>query len=85
MKKWILGQWGNILINPQTTGSTGKVLVADVHRSQLADGAKSLLKRKSTELVNVLPGCTSRVQLLHVSFNKPFKDVIRQQFEKHLE
>ena len=85
MKKWILEQWGNILINPQTTGSTGKVLVADVHRSQLADGAKSLLKRKSTELVNVLPGCTSRVQLLHVSFNKPFKDVTRQQFEKHLE
>ena len=31
------------------------------------------------------PGCTSRVQPLRVSFNKPFKDVIRQQFEEHLE
>ena len=30
-------------------------------------------------------GCTSRVQPLDVSFNKPFKDVVRQQFEKHLE
>ena len=31
MKKWISEQWGNIFINPPTTGSTGKILVADVH------------------------------------------------------
>ena len=76
---------GKHLNKPPNNWLNWKVLVADVHRSQLADGAKSLLKRKSTELVNVLPGCTSRVQLLHVSFNKRFKDVTRQQFEKHLE
>ena len=84
-EKWISEQWGNIFINPPTTGSTGKILVADVHRSQQTDGAKALLKKKNTELVNVPPGCTSRVQPLDVSFNKPFKDVVRQQFEKHLE
>ena len=85
MKKWISEQWGNIFINPPTTGSTGKILVADVHRAQQTDGVKALLKKKNTKLVNVPPGCTSRVQPLDVSFNKPFKDVVRQQFEKHLE
>ena len=68
-----------------TTGSTGKILGADVHQAQQTDGVKALLKKKNTELVNVLPSCTSRVQPLDVSFNKPFKDVVRQQFEKHLE
>ena len=72
-------------INPLTTGSTGKLLVADVHRAQQTDGIKALLKKKNTEFVNVPPGCTSRVQPLDVSFDKPFKDVVRQLFEKHLE
>ena len=67
MKKWIAEQWGNIFINPPTTGSTGKILVADVHRAQQTDGVKALLKKKNTELVNVPPGCTSRVQPLNVS------------------
>ena len=72
-------------INPLTTGSTGKLLVADVHRAQQTDGIKALLKKKNTEFVNVPPGCTSRVQPLDVSFDKPFKDVVKQLFEKHLE
>ena len=54
-----------------TTGSTGKILVADVHRTQQTDDVKARLKKKNTELLNVPPGCTSRVQPLDVSFNKP--------------
>ena len=65
MIKWIWEQWGNICINPPTTGSTEKILVAD--------GVKALLKKKNTKLVNVAPGCTSRVQPLDVSFNKPLR------------
>ena len=68
---------GNIFINPSTTGSTGKILIADVHRGQQTYGVKALLKKKNTELVNVPPVCASRVQSLEVSFNKPFKDVVR--------
>ena len=56
-----------------------------MHRAQKTDGVKALLKKKNAELVNVPPGCTSRVQTLDVSFNKPFEDVVKQQFEKHLE
>ena len=56
-----------------------------MHRAQQTDGVKALLKKKNTKLVNVPPGCTSRVQLLDVSFNKPFNDVVKQLFEKHLE
>ena len=59
MKKWISEQWGNIFINSRTTGSTGKILVADVHRAQQTDGFKALLKKKNTELVNNPPSCTS--------------------------
>ena len=57
-----------------------------MHQAQQTDGVKALLKKKNTELVNVPPGCTSRVQLLmFLLINKPFKDVVRHQFEKHLE
>ena len=77
MKKWISEQWGNIFINSPTTGSTEKILVADVHGAQQTDSFKALLKKKNTELVNNPPGCTSWVRPLDVSFNKPFKDVVR--------
>ena len=36
-------------------------------------------------MFNVPPGCTSQVQPRDVSFNNPFKDAVKQQFEKHLE
>ena len=36
-------------------------------------------------IINVPPGCTSRVQLLDVCINKPFKNAVKVQFEKHLE
>ena len=54
---------------PPATGSVEKILVADVHRAQQSDGVKALLKKKNGELVNIPPGCTSRVQPLDVSFN----------------
>ena len=43
-----------------------------------------MLTRKKTELINIPPGCTSRVQVVDVSINKPFKDRVRYQFEEHL-
>ena len=84
MKKWVANEWTNYFTNPPTPGSTGKILVADAHRAQKTANVKKLLQNKSTLLINVPPGCTSRVQPLNVSINKPFKHAIREQFEKHL-
>ena len=44
---------------------------------------KKLLKKHKTSLVP--PGCTSRVQVVDVLINKPFKDKICCLFEDHLE
>ena len=34
MKRWVKEDWGNIFLNPVTPGSTGKILLADVHAAQ---------------------------------------------------
>ena len=73
-----------LLHQSPTPGSSGKILVADVHRAQQTVNLKKLLQNKYTLLINVPPGCTSRVQPLYVSINKPFKHAIREQFKKHL-
>ena len=75
---------GKLLHQPPTPVSSGKILLADVHRAQQTANAKKLLQNKSTLLISVPPGCTSRVQPLDVSINKPFKHAIREQFEKQL-
>ena len=84
MKGWTANEWANYFINPPTPGSSGKILLADVHRAQQTANVKKLLQNKSILLIIVLPGCTSRVQPLDVSMNKPFEHAVREQFEKHL-
>ena len=57
--------------------STGKILAADANRTQQPDPVKRLFQSKKTVLVNVPPGCTSRVQPLDVVISKPFKNSIK--------
>ena len=45
---------------------------------------KELLKIHKTSLLNVPPRCTSRVQVVDVLINKPFKDEVRSFCEDHL-
>ena len=54
---------GKHLYKPPTTGSTGNILVADVHRAQQIDGVKALLKKKNSELVK------NTAQVVLVGFN----------------
>lgn len=84
MKEWVASEWANVFTNPHTASSTGKILVADVHTAQQTDDVKAALCKYKTELVNVPPGCTSRIQPLDVSVNKPFKEAVKRQHEAHI-
>ena len=83
MKEWISTEWLNPFKNPIGQNSDGEILIADVHRAQRT--VKKLLKKHKIFQVNVPPGCTSRVQVVEVSINRPFKDEIRSLFEDHLD
>ena len=81
MKEWTRDEWDNIFNNPPTNGN---ILATDVHRAQQPDPVKRLLQSKKTILVNVPPRSTSRFQPLDIVINKPFKNAIKEQFERHL-
>ena len=85
MKEWISIKWENPFKNPIGQNFDGKILIADVHRAQQTNSAKELLKKDKTSLVNVTPECTSRVQVVVLLINKPFKDEVRSLFEDHLD
>ena len=85
MKEWISTERSNPLKNPVGQNSDWKILIADVHCAQQTNSVKELLKKHKTSLVNVSPGCTSRVQVVDVLRNKPFKDEVRSLFEDHLD
>ena len=74
---------GNMFFNPATLESSGTILCAHVHRAQQTATVKRMLQSKNTVLVNIPPACTSKFQPLDMSINKPFKDYLRTQFEKH--
>ena len=82
MKEQISTEWANPFKNPIGQNSDGKILIADVHRAQQTDSVKT---QTQTSLVNVSPGCTTRVQVLDVLINKPFKDEVHSLFEDHLD
>ena len=72
MREWVASEWANVFTNPHRALSTGKILVADVHATQQTNKAvKTVLHNHNTELVDVTPGCTSRIRPLDVSINKP--------------
>ena len=85
MKAWIESEWENVFTNPPTPSSTGKILVLDMHRAQQTDDVKTLLRKHKTTLVSIPAGCTSRIQPLDVTLNKPFKSAVRRQVEEHMQ
>lgn len=82
MKDWINSNWSNPFTNPIRSKNN---LITDVHRAEQTDCLKALLTEKMTSLCNVIPGCTSREQLVDVTVNKLFKDEVRRLIEDHLD
>lgn len=55
MKVWGKREWGNNYVHESPKSySSGKILVADVHRTQQTDEVKQLLQRKKTLVIKFL-------------------------------
>ena len=84
MKDWIQNDW-NVFCNPATPGSSGKLLLTDIHQAQQTPEVKTMLARCKTQLVNIPGGLAAYLQVLDIGINKSFKYVVQQQSEKHLQ
>ena len=83
IKSLVSEDWVNNFLNPATPGST---LFADIDRDQQTSSVKHLLPIKNKKvLINIPGGATSRVQPLDVVLNKPFKNLVWELFEKHID
>ena len=84
IKKWTSHKSCKNFTNPATLGSSRRPLVGGVLIAQQTNKVKRLLQKSNTVLVNEPPEFTSRVQPLNV-FNKTFKNLVKEQFGKHLD
>ena len=53
MKKWIAEDWNNAFLNPPTPGSSGKILLTDVHTAQKSASVNVMLHKCNTSLINI--------------------------------
>ena len=62
-----------------------RLLVWDSFRAHISDQTKEVLKRKRMHQALIPGGCTGVLQAPDVSWNKPFKQYIRAEYDKWLE
>ena len=79
---WIKNLW-NVAYNSIFDIADPRMLVLDVHRAQKTEQVLSAFRKSKTTSVMVPPGCTSLVQPLDVSINKPFKQLVEEASEQH--
>ena len=61
-------------------------LVLDVHRAQKTQEIQDVLEGECNTSITYVPGgCTSLVQPVDVSFNKPFKSAVERQATQHMQ
>ena len=77
MLEWQKIVWGH---RPRAFLNQPSMFVLDAFKGHLTDSVKNQLRKMDTELVVIPGGMTSVLQPMDVSFNKPFKDRLRQQY-----
>ena len=60
-------------------------LILDVHKAQKTEAVQALLDKCSTDTTYIPGGCTSLIQPLDVSFNKPFKNTVEWLATEHMQ
>ena len=81
MHFWVSDMWRRP-IAPEA--QKPKLLIADVHKAQTTPAIMNALAKCKTEVILVLPGCTSLVQPLDVSFNAELKSIIDKLQTEHM-
>lgn len=81
MVDWINSVWNR---RPGATRHLRSMLVLDAFKGHLRDDVKDELKKRSCDLVVIPGGMTSQLQPLDVSVNKPFKNLVRHEYENWL-
>ncbi|KAF3924499.1 hypothetical protein ABW20_dc0105467 [Dactylellina cionopaga] len=87
-KHWLVNLWKPAAFDPINgfrNNKESRLLVFDAHRAQKTEAIRNLLHDLQTIAAIVPPGCTSLVQPLDVSINKPFKDYVAEASHRHFE
>ena len=77
--RWLLKQ-----LLPEL-GGLPSLLIMDLLRSHRTKPVKKLLKKNDVTLSLVPAGCTDIVQPGDISFNRPFKDMLKEEIDKEFE
>lgn len=81
MEDWLDKVWNR---RPGSLRTPPSFLVLDAFKGHTADAVKRKMMNMNTNLVLIPGGMTSQIQPLDVSVNKPFKDHVRDEYEKWL-
>ena len=77
-------QWLSKQLLPALEGLP-TLLIMDLLRSHKTKPVKKLLKKNDVTLSLVPAGCTGIVQPVDISFNRPFKDMLKEEIDKEFE
>lgn len=77
MKFWVRQMWRPVCIGPIH-------LILEVHRAQTKEEIQTIFARECQTTYTYIPGgCTSMVQPVDVSFNRPFKSAVERLASQH--